>query len=52
LSQCRIEIAADIDDEQDGFALRERAQDWIVNDGRRREDTKTSLTQNPTQTLP
>src|SRR6266849_3330809 len=41
LSQCRIEIIADIDDEQDGLLLRERAQDGIVNAGRRSEDAKT-----------
>jgi hypothetical protein len=47
LSQCRIEIIADIDDEQDGLRFRERAQDGIVNAGRRSKDTKIGRTQNP-----
>jgi len=47
LLQGRIEIIADIDDEQDRLVLRDRAQDGIVNARRRSEDAKTSLTQNP-----
>jgi hypothetical protein len=47
LSQCRIEIIADIDDEQDGSLLRERAQDGIVNAGRGSKDAKIGRTQNP-----
>jgi hypothetical protein len=31
LSQCGSDIIADVDDEQDGLLLRERAQDGFVN---------------------
>ncbi len=52
LSQCRIEIIADIDDEQDGLLLRERAQDGIVNAGRGSKDAKIGRTQNPSYAFP
>jgi hypothetical protein len=52
LRHCRIEIIADIDDEQDGLLWRERVQGGIVNARRRSKDTKIGRTQNPGQAFP
>jgi hypothetical protein len=49
LCRRRIEIIADIDDEQDGLLLRKRTHDGIVNAGRRSKDPKIGRTQNPSQ---
>jgi hypothetical protein len=52
LRECNIEIIADIDDEQDGLLLRERVRDQVVNAACRRENTKASRTQNPSEAFP